>query len=143
MCCIGAVLIVKWGGILTDEGVNQALCLGKSFRDIMYPGEGLGFLRLHSTFRHDLKIYSSEEGRVQITAAAFAKGFLDLEGKHLTPILVSLVSSNNESQMMLDDSSMASKDLERVKLDLHEQLSTHDDFNAENLKRLLPTRVSY
>lgn len=30
-------------------------------------------LRLHSTYRHDLKIYASDEGRVQMTAAAFAK----------------------------------------------------------------------
>lgn len=40
----------------------------------MYPGSegggsnsdevGLGLLRLHSTFRHDLKIYASDEGRV-------------------------------------------------------------------------------
>lgn len=36
-----------------------------------FPGRGL--LRLHSTFRHDLKIYASDEGRVQMTAAAFAK----------------------------------------------------------------------
>lgn len=35
--------------------------------------QGLGLLRLHSTFRHDLKIYASDEGRVQMTAAAFAK----------------------------------------------------------------------
>ena len=35
------------------------------------PGGGL--LRLHSTYRHDLKIYSSDEGRVEMTAAAFAK----------------------------------------------------------------------
>lgn len=34
---------------------------------------GCGLLRLHSTFRHDLKIYASDEGRVQMTAAAFAK----------------------------------------------------------------------
>ena len=34
---------------------------------------GCGFLRLHSTYRHDLKIYASDEGRVQMTAAAFAK----------------------------------------------------------------------
>ena len=34
---------------------------------------GFGFLRLHSTYRHDLKIYASDEGRVQMTAAAFAK----------------------------------------------------------------------
>ena len=43
--------------------------------------------------RHDLKIYSSDEGRVQMTAAAFARGFLDLEG-FLTPILASLVSKD-------------------------------------------------
>lgn len=34
---------------------------------------GVGLLRLHSTYRHDLKIYASDEGRVQMTAAAFAK----------------------------------------------------------------------
>ena len=33
---------------------------------------GFGLLRLHSTYRHDLKIYASDEGRVQMTAAAFA-----------------------------------------------------------------------
>jgi len=38
-----------------------------------YGQPGLGLLRLHSTFRHDLKIYASDEGRVQMTAAAFAK----------------------------------------------------------------------
>lgn len=31
-------------------------------------GEGTGLLRLHSTYRHDLKIYSSDEGRVQVWA---------------------------------------------------------------------------
>ena len=46
----------------------------------MYLGEGTGLLRLYSTYRHDLKIYSSDEGRVQMFAAAFAKGLLDLEG---------------------------------------------------------------
>lgn len=37
---------------------------------------GCGLLRLHSTYRHDLKIYASDEGRVQMTAAAFAKVLL-------------------------------------------------------------------
>ena len=48
--------------------------------------------------RHDLKIYSSDEGRVQMTAAAFARGFLDLEG-FLTPILASLVSKDKARHM--------------------------------------------
>lgn len=54
----------------------------------MYPDvAGGGILRLHSTFRHDLKIKTSDEGRVMKTAAAFAKGLLELEGD-LPPILV-------------------------------------------------------
>lgn len=36
-------------------------------------GEGTGLLRLHSTYRHDLKIYSSDEGRVQVGACFFFK----------------------------------------------------------------------
>jgi Histidine phosphatase superfamily (branch 2) len=57
----------------------------------IYPdAKGGGILRLHSTFRHDLKIKTSDEGRVMKTAAAFAKGLLELEGD-LPPILVSLV----------------------------------------------------
>lgn len=72
--------IVKWGGELTPRGRIQAEEMGRMFR-CMYPGgqgdyagnQGLGLLRLHSTFRHDLKIYASDEGRVQMTAASFAK----------------------------------------------------------------------
>jgi hypothetical protein len=39
------------------------------FRLVMYPNYGStggGLLRLHSTYRHDFKIYSSDEGRVQV-----------------------------------------------------------------------------
>ena len=103
-----ALLILKFGGVLTHLGKNQAEFLGRDFRMRMYPGgnyydEGTtdGLLRLHSTYRHDLKIYSSDEGRVQITAAAFTKGLLDLETSEnqLTPILASLV---NKDAKLLD-----------------------------------------
>jgi inositol-hexakisphosphate/diphosphoinositol-pentakisphosphate 1-kinase len=78
-------LIVKWGGVLTHLGREQAEELGKIYRMVMYPDSdgGGGLLRLHSTYRHDLKIYSSDEGRVQTSAAAFIKGLLDLEGSSL------------------------------------------------------------
>lgn len=51
-----------------------------NFELSLVPGDyagfpGCGLLRLHSTYRHDLKIYASDEGRVQMTAAAFAKVF--------------------------------------------------------------------
>ena len=50
------------------------VCVGKSFRQFMYPGQGGGVLRLHASYRHDLKIKASDEGRVMKTAAAFTKG---------------------------------------------------------------------
>jgi len=98
-----ALMIIKHGGILTDCGKKQSEELGARFRKQMYPqgkeGEGDGLLRLHSTYRHDLKIYSSDEGRVQVSAAAFTKGLLDLEGQSLVPIMTSLV---NKDQQILD-----------------------------------------
>ncbi|GAB4823839.1 hypothetical protein N2152v2_010885 [Parachlorella kessleri] len=80
-----ALLILKHGGVLTHAGRQQAESLGSLFRNIMYPQHGQaggGLLRLHSTYRHDLKIYSSDEGRVQTSAAAFTKGLLDLQYHH-------------------------------------------------------------
>ncbi|OII74020.1 uncharacterized protein cubi_02822 [Cryptosporidium ubiquitum] len=96
------LLVAKWGGELTRIGCEQAEELGKHLRATLYPGDSEGLLRLHSTFRHDLKIYSSNEGRCQVTSAAFTKGFLDLEGD-LAPILVQLVIRDSFAQNLLDD----------------------------------------
>ncbi|XP_047952813.1 inositol hexakisphosphate and diphosphoinositol-pentakisphosphate kinase VIP2-like isoform X2 [Salvia hispanica] len=118
-----ALMILKYGGVLTHAGRKQAEELGRYFRNNIYPGEGTGLLRLHSTYRHDLKIYSSDEGRVQMSAAAFAKGLLDLEGQ-LTPILVSLVSKDSS---MLDGSENASSEMVEAKARLHEIITSHND----------------
>jgi len=102
--CTELLMIMKWGGNLTMLGQKQAITLGQKFRHEMYPDpSGGGILRLHSTFRHDLKIKTSDEGRVMKTAAAFAKGMLELEGE-LPPILVSLVHKEKTSTHMLDPS---------------------------------------
>ncbi|CAN7077341.1 unnamed protein product [Brassica oleracea var. botrytis] len=66
---------LKWDGEGEEERPVEALVilkyaaevLGRFFRYNMYPGEGTGLLRLHSTYRHDFKIYSSDEGRVQVS----------------------------------------------------------------------------
>ncbi|DBA02899.1 TPA: hypothetical protein N0F65_005926 [Lagenidium giganteum] len=111
------LLIVKWGGDLTHSGVEQAEKLGQQFRQVMYPGGGL--IRLHSTYRHDLKIYTSDEGRVQKTAASFAKGLLELEGD-IVPILVGLVLKSKDADSMLDQSgSLVQEIIMRVKQRLH------------------------
>ncbi|XP_020202248.1 inositol hexakisphosphate and diphosphoinositol-pentakisphosphate kinase VIP1 isoform X5 [Cajanus cajan] len=118
---VQALMILKYGGVLTHAGRKQAEELGRYFRNKMYPGEGTGLLRLHSTYRHDLKIYSSDEGRVQMSAAAFAKGLLDLEGQ-LTPILVSLVSKDSS---MLDGLENASIEMDEAKARLNEIITSN------------------
>ena len=83
----------------------------------MYEEKSGGLLRLHSTYRHDLKCYTSDEGRCQKTAAAFLKGLLQLEGA-LAPILVIMVRKDEATQKMLDDSSGSEKYMEDIKVKL-------------------------
>ncbi|XP_029430176.1 inositol hexakisphosphate and diphosphoinositol-pentakisphosphate kinase 1 isoform X14 [Rhinatrema bivittatum] len=158
------LLVLKWGGELTPAGRVQAEELGRAFR-CMYPGgqvegngravgcsspidcgdyagfPGCGLLRLHSTFRHDLKIYASDEGRVQMTAAAFAKGLLALEGE-LTPILVQMVKSANMNGLLDSDSDSLSNCQQRVKARLHEIMQTDREFAEEDNEKLAPTGSS-
>ncbi|KAM9568689.1 inositol hexakisphosphate and diphosphoinositol-pentakisphosphate kinase 1-like isoform 7-T7 [Salvelinus alpinus] len=139
------LLVLKWGGELTPAGRVQAEELGRAFR-CMYPGgqgdyagfPGCGLLRLHSTYRHDLKIYASDEGRVQMTAAAFAKGLLALEGE-LTPILVQMVKSANMNGMLDSDSESLTDCQQRVKARLHEIMQKDQDFTEADYQKLAPT----
>ncbi|KRX63639.1 Inositol hexakisphosphate and diphosphoinositol-pentakisphosphate kinase 2 [Trichinella sp. T9] len=136
------ILIVKWGGELTNAGKIQAEELGRAFR-CLYPGgqgkgqsnndsRGLGFLRLHSTYRHDLKIYASEEGRVQMTAAAFAKAIYTFSYK-----LQMVKSANTDG--LLDDDKDARLYQNRVKSFLHSFLQCDADLTEEDFEWLNPT----
>ncbi|XP_049429285.1 inositol hexakisphosphate and diphosphoinositol-pentakisphosphate kinase 2 isoform X5 [Epinephelus fuscoguttatus] len=139
------LLVLKWGGELTPAGRVQAEELGRAFR-CMYPGgqgdyagfPGCGLLRLHSTYRHDLKIYASDEGRVQMTAAAFAKGLLALEGE-LTPILVQMVKSANMNGLLDSDSDSLTDCQQKVKARLHEIMQKGQEFTSEDYEKLAPT----
>ena len=181
------LLVLKWGGVLTERGKLQASHIGKTFRAAMYPKTdvlGLGLLRLHSTlcislthfvdgysislthfvdgysntlflgyaidrhelntprsntgtFRHDLKIYSSDEGRCLMTAAAFAKSFLDLEGE-LPPILTSLV---RPAPLMLNSlPETAREKLNEIKDRLHKDLSNAEKSNESWIEKIAPTQ---
>uniref|UniRef100_A0A671XP25 Inositol hexakisphosphate and diphosphoinositol-pentakisphosphate kinase n=1 Tax=Sparus aurata TaxID=8175 RepID=A0A671XP25_SPAAU len=139
------LLVLKWGGELTPAGRVQAEELGRAFR-CMYPGgqgdyagfPGCGLLRLHSTYRHDLKIYASDEGRVQMTAAAFAKGLLALEGE-LTPILVQMVKSANMNGLLDSDSDSLTDCQQKVKARLHEIMQKDQELTQDDYQKLAPT----
>ncbi|XP_070536718.1 inositol hexakisphosphate and diphosphoinositol-pentakisphosphate kinase 2-like [Ptychodera flava] len=138
------LLIVKWGGELTVAGKLQAEELGRAFR-LIYPagqGEfegfpGCGLLRLHSTYRHDLKIYASDEGRVKMTAAAFTKGMLALEGA-LTPILVQMVKSSH-GLLDFDKDSLSMQ--ARVKQRLYGLMKKDRNFTEADIEKLAPTKA--
>jgi len=136
---VSEVLVVaKWGGELTVQGLEQAEDLGRRLRLGLFTNDPTGLLRLHSSFRHDFKIYSSQEGRCQITAAAFTKGFLDLDGD-LTPILVSLVQSDQLAQKLLDEP-LPKKLRDDVKHRLEDILVSQEDLGSvAALQRSCPT----
>eukprot|EP00041_Stephanoeca_diplocostata_P036946 m.1374288 g.1374288 ORF g.1374288 m.1374288 type:complete len:261 (+) comp24959_c0_seq4:3-785(+) len=85
-----------------------------------------------------VQVYSSEEGRVQTTAAAFAKGLLALDGE-VPAILVSLVRKGPVVNDWLDDCSKAKAELKKVKEKLHrmviedKDVSELPDLNPENV----------
>lgn len=129
-----ALIILKWGGFLTHTGIEQARILGKTFRVTLYPSsddEQSGLLRLHSTYRHDLKCYSADEGRCLKTAASFLKGLLQLDGP-IIPIISSMVTCDNNLLDVSSDDIHEFKD--RIKKQMSEILNydglIKDKFNS-------------
>jgi inositol-hexakisphosphate/diphosphoinositol-pentakisphosphate 1-kinase len=118
--------------VCSSKGEKQSIHLGRKLRHELYPDNpGGGILRLHSTFRHDLKIKTSDEGRVMKTAAAFAKGLLELEGD-LPPILVSLVHKEEGSMHMLDPS--GNKEVKMVLDDIKDKISANLQLDIDATK---------
>ena len=74
------LIVLKWGGELSYFGYDDAVDLGKKMRQQRYDDDDNEFLNLYSSYKHDLKTYSSDEGRCIKTAAAFLKGFLNISG---------------------------------------------------------------
>jgi inositol-hexakisphosphate/diphosphoinositol-pentakisphosphate 1-kinase len=137
--------ILKWGGDLTPLGEEQAEKMGAEFRSFMYPDpSGGGVLRLHSTFRHDLKIKASDEGRVMKTAAAFTKGLLELEGD-LTPVLVSLVTVQEKNNQLLDhyDNIEVKKSVDQCKSYLNSVLQMDRDFTPDFVASIAPNASTF
>ena len=123
-----ALMILKWGGNLTHAGIEQAKLLGNTFRVQMYPStDGSGLLRLHSTYRHDLKCYSSEEGRCLMTAASFLQGLLQLDGP-IIPIISSMVRKDDDTAKILD---VTSSQIPEVKEVIKKEISQCLNYNGD------------
>ena len=123
-----ALLILKWGGTITHSGIEQAKLLGNTFRIQIYPSslDG-GILRLHSTYRHDLKCYSAEEGRCLKTAASFLKGLLQFN-EPITPIITSMVSKDENISNALD---VTNQQIPEVKGNIKHEISDCLNYNGK------------
>lgn len=64
-----ALLICKWGGVLSHSGEVQARELGKTYR----------LLNPKYSKEENVELFSNNERRVKASAEAFAKGFLDCD----------------------------------------------------------------
>ena len=128
-----ALLILKWGGTITHSGIEQSQLLGNTFRYQIYPsslGDG-GILRLHSTYRHDLKCYSAEEGRCLKTAASFLKGLLQFDGP-ITPIITSMVRRDENITNALD---VTNEQIPEVKGKIKHEISECLNYNGDILDK--------
>ena len=120
-----ALLILKWGGSLTHAGIEQAYKLGRTFLCTLYPSNQEkedGLIRLHLTYRHDLKCYSADEGRCLKTSASFLKGLLKLDGP-IIPIISSMVRQDEDVNKLLDDSESIHEFKGKIKEKLSECLN--------------------
>ena len=139
-----ALMILKWGGSLTHSGIEQARQLGNTFLYRLYPtnqNKLLGLLRLHSTYRHDLKCYSADEGRCLKTAASFLKGLLQLDGA-IIPIISSMVRTDEDVNKLLDDSESIQEFKGKIKEKLNECL-TYDGEIKEKFYSLFKKESLY
>ena len=105
-----ALVILKWGGTLTHAGVTQCERLGKHFRTVYYRDDTETFHRLHSAYQHDIKCYSSSEGRCQKSAGALLRGLLDLDSD-INAVATSMVRNDAPVVQMLDESPPAAEEM--------------------------------
>ena len=128
-----ALMILKWGGSLTHAGIEQARKLGSTFLCRLYPNyedKFYSLLNLHSTYRHDLKCYSADEGRCLKTAASFLKGLLQLDGP-IIPIISSMVRTDENVNKLLDDSESIHEFKGKIKEKLSECLNYDGDLKEK------------
>lgn len=83
-----------------------------------------------------MKIYSSEEGRVRTTAAAFIKGCLDVESGTPDAYHGEHGALSSQADYMLDNTSKAMEMLKNTKQRLYSTLMEPGDMTEERIKRV-------
>ncbi|XP_058771124.1 inositol hexakisphosphate and diphosphoinositol-pentakisphosphate kinase VIP1-like isoform X2 [Vicia villosa] len=97
----------------------------EGLRLITNGGECTGLLRLHSTHRHDLKIYSSDEGRVQVSLVSKDSSMLDgLDN-------ASIEMEEAKEQEVLQENEDDEVDGEEVSLPMMQENEDEDDSNDD------------
>ena len=88
-------IVTKAGGIVTDDGLDVALKTGDDFHSFYCKLRGTTVGQAHNTLFDDIKVYAADEGRIQMTAAAFTKGFLGLKSSKFPAILSTLITKSS------------------------------------------------
>lgn len=113
------LLIVKWGGEFTHAGRHQARDLGEATRKDL--------TILNRDVLNNIKVYCSQERRVQATADIFTKGLLKMA--EVAPKVISV------RRDLLDHASVARPSLEAVKERLSAELN--ESRNSEHISEML------
>eukprot|EP01119_Soliformovum_irregulare_P003453 TRINITY_DN1398_c0_g1_i2.p1 TRINITY_DN1398_c0_g1~~TRINITY_DN1398_c0_g1_i2.p1 ORF type:complete len:612 (+),score=225.32 TRINITY_DN1398_c0_g1_i2:736-2571(+) len=120
-----ALLVCKWGGVLTHTGTAQSRWLGDRFSSFFLPNE------LKNELRNGAEFFSNSERRVKRTAEEFAKGFLGKDD----------VSNVIKEDEVLGDTAAGKELMEKTKEELQKamhssKLKEYVDVSAEGLKRI-------
>lgn len=127
-----ALLVFKYGGELTKYGINQTRWFGQYFRNTHYPFSGMSCGSLHNLFAHDIKFYTADEGRVQMTAAVFATAFMNLLPEEVIPTLYAIVWNNKRSNELLEHTTSDSPAVIACKREINAIMNSDIDFSYEN-----------
>ena len=109
-----ALLVCKWGGMLTQQGEQQAWRLGKLYRNHVIKND-VNSRPLEYYLDPPPKISSNNERRVKRTAELVGAGFLQQEMNDPPP-----VADNTQTNHILGDINNAKDTIDDMKQQLHE-----------------------
>ena len=108
-----ALMVCKWGGMLTNQGEIQAWRLGKFYRNNVIKND-INSNDIQYYLNPPPKISSNNERRVKRTAELFASGFYDQNMDDIP-----FVADNSQTNHILGDINNAKDFIDHMKFEIH------------------------